>query len=321
MQNLIHILVRGMAMPCPSVAGGHARQKGAPISMRLLKAMQEAERFSPTEQSVIDYIMRNPQEIAELSIRELAERTFTSPAAVFRLCQKFGLKGYNEFKIRFMSEMSRAVQDGSVSAIIRRPITDKDSIGDIVRKMAALEVEAIEETKNEMDLTQLERIARRMDKATVIDLYAYDQNYAIAETAVYNLLQVKRAAVAHNAMNSQFSQALISDKTHFAILISRSGENRKLMRTAKILKERHVPTALLSCQKDAPLAKICDEFLYVANTLDYLDCGGNIFSVGVRYYLDVLFGIFLSRNFQEIEEFYDVFEASIGHPDEKDRLW
>ena len=59
----------------------------------------------------------------------------------------------------------------------------------------------------------------------------------------------------------------------------------------------------------------------VKNTLDYLDCGGNIFSVGVRYYLDVLFGIFLSRNFQEIEEFYDVFEASIGHPDEKDRLW
>ena len=289
--------------------------------MRLLKAMREAERFSPTEQSVIDYMLKNPTEIASLSIRELAERTFTSPAAVFRLCQKLGLKGYNEFKIRFMSEMSRAVQDGSVSAIIRRPITDKDSIGDIVRKMAALEVEAIEETKNEMDLTQLERIARRMDKATVIDLYAYDQNYAIAETAVYNLLQVKRAAVAHNAMNSQFSQALISDKTHFALLISRSGENQRLMRTAKILKERHVPTALLSCQKDAPLAKICDEFLYVANTLDYLDCGGNIFSVGVRYYLDVLFGIFLSRNFQEIEEFYDVFEASIGHPDEKDRLW
>jgi len=122
-------------------------------------------------------------------------------------------------------------------------------------------------------------------------------------------------------MNSQFSQALISDKTHFALLISRSGENRRLMRTAKILKERHVPTALLSCQKDAPLSKLCDEFLYVANTLDYLDCGGNIFSVGVRYYLDVLFGIFLSRNFREIEEFYDVFEASIGHPDEKDRLW
>jgi peptidoglycan hydrolase CwlO-like protein len=47
----------------------------------------------------------------------------------------------------------------------------------------------------------------------------------------------------------------------------------------------------------------------------------DIYINGQISYLDVLFGIFLSRNFQEIEEFYDVFEANIGHPDEKDRLW
>ena len=289
--------------------------------MRILKAMQEAERFSPTEQAVIDYMQKNPQEIASLSIRELAERTFTSPAAVFRLCQKFGLKGYNEFKIRFMSEMSRAVQDSSVSAIMRRPITDKDSVRDIVRKMAALEIEAIEETRNEMDMEQLERIANMMDKAAVIDIYAYDQNFALAETAVYNLLQVKKTAVAHNAMNSQFSQAMIADKSHLAIIISRSGENQRLMRTAKILKERRVPTVLLSRAKDAPIASLCDEFLYVANTFEYLDCGGNIFSVGIRYYFDVLVGILLSRHYNEIENFYCVFENHIGHPEDSDRLW
>ena len=289
--------------------------------MRLLKAMQEAERFSPTEQSVIDYITKNPQEIATISIRELADRTFTSPAAVFRLCQKLGLKGYNEFKIRFMSEMSRSSADHDISAMISRPITDKDSVRDIVRKMAAIEIEAIEETKNEMDMAQLERIANLMEKAAVIDIYAYDQNYSLAETAVYNLLQVKQTAVAHNSMNSQFSQALISDKSHFAIIISRSGENKRLLRTAKILRECHVPTALLTCNKDTPLSRICDEFLYVANTLEYLDCGGNIFSVGVRYYMDVLVGIILSRHFKNIERFYDVFEACIGRPDAKDRLW
>ena len=113
--------------------------------MRLLKAMQEAERFSPTEQSVIDYMLKNPRDLATLSIRELAERTFTSPAAVFRLCQKLGLKGYNEFKIRFMSEMGRT-EGGHIPPVMRRPITDRDAPPDIVRKMAALEIEAIEES-------------------------------------------------------------------------------------------------------------------------------------------------------------------------------
>ncbi|MBR2214913.1 MAG: MurR/RpiR family transcriptional regulator [Selenomonadaceae bacterium] len=288
--------------------------------MRLLKAMQEAERFSPTEQSVIDYMLKNPRDLATLSIREVAERTFTSPAAVFRLCQKLGLKGYNEFKIRFMSEMGRT-EGGRIPPVMRRPITDKDAPPDIVRKMAALEIEAIEETKNELDTAQLQRIVERMEAARCIDIYAYDQNYAIAVAAVYNLLQVKQMAVAHSSLNSQISQALISDDSHFAFIISRSGENKRLMRTAKILKERRVPVALLTCAREAPLASMCDEFIYVANTIEYLDCGGMIFSVGVRYYFDVLFGMLLARHYHEIESFYDVFEQNIGRQAERDRLW
>ncbi len=289
--------------------------------MKLLKIMQEAERYSPTEQYVIDYMMKEPEELASLSIRELAERTYTSPAAVFRLCRKFGLKGYNEFKIQFLSEMGRARKEGDGTAFLHRPITDKDSISDIVRKMAAIEIEAIEETKNELDLQQMERIAVGIEKAAVVDIYAYDQNYAIAETAVYNLLQVKQNAVAHNAMNSQFSQALISDKTHLAFIISRSGQNQRLMRIAKILHHRKVPTVLFTCDREAPLVPLCDEFIYMANTLDYLDCGGMVFSVAVRYCFDVIFGLLLSRRYREIEEFYDVFEDNIGHADDPDRVW
>ena len=73
--------------------------------------------------------------------------------------------------------------------------------------------------------------------------------------------------------------------------------------------------------KDAPIAPLCDEFLYVANTFEYLDCGGNIFSVGIRYYFDVLVGILLSRHYNEIENFYCVFEDNIGHAGDSNRLW
>ena len=68
--------------------------------MRLLRKMQEPERFSPAEQNMINYILSHKREMAELSIRELAEKTYSSPAGIFRLCQKLGLKGYNEFKLR-----------------------------------------------------------------------------------------------------------------------------------------------------------------------------------------------------------------------------
>jgi DNA-binding MurR/RpiR family transcriptional regulator len=289
------------------------------VAVRLLKAMQEGERFSSTEENIVEYILANPAQISEMTTRELAEKTYTSPAAIFRLCQKLGLKGYNEFKIKFTSEVNRTLPCGA--HIMRRPITDKDSTSDIVRKMAQLEIEAIEETKNEMDLTQMERIAELLDKADIIDVYAYDQNFSLAQMAVYNFLQVKKTAVAHNSLNSQLSAALLSNKSHLAIIISRSGLNQRLIRTARILKKRGIKTVLISVNRETELAKLCDEFLYAANTLEYLDLGGNIFSVAVRYYFDVLVSMLLSRHFQDIETFYDDFENYLGHPDDRNRLW
>ena len=287
------------------------------FAVRLLKAMQEGERFSSTEENIVEYILANPAQISEMTTRELAEKTYTSPAAIFRLCQKLGLKGYNEFKIKFTSAVNRTLPCGA--HIMRRPITDKDSTSDIVRKMAQLEIEAIEETKNEMDLTQMERIAELLDKADIIDVYAYDQNFSLAQMAVYNFLQVKKTAVAHNSLNSQLSAALLSDKSHLAIIISRSGLNQRLIRTARILKKQGIKTILLSVNRETKLACLCDEFLYVANTLDYLDLGGNIFSVGVRYYFDVLVSLLLSRHFTEVESFYKEFENYLGHADDDDR--
>jgi DNA-binding MurR/RpiR family transcriptional regulator len=289
------------------------------VAVRLLKAMQEGERFSSTEENIVEYILANPAQISEMTTRELAEKTYTSPAAIFRLCQKLGLKGYNEFKIKFTSEVNRTLPCGA--HIMRRPITDKDSTSDIVHKLAQLEIEAIEETKNEMDLTQMERIAELLDKADIIDVYAYDQNFSLAQMAVYNFLQVKKTAVAHNSLNSQLSAALLSDKSHLAIIISRSGLNQRLIRTARILKKRGIKTVLISVNRETELAKLCDEFLYAANTLEYLDLGGNIFSVAVRYYFDVLVSMLLSRHFQDIETFYDDFENYLGHPDDRNRLW
>ena len=280
------------------------------FAVRLLKAMQEGERFSSTEENIVEYILAHPAQISEMTTRELAEKTYTSPAAIFRLCQKLGLKGYNEFKIKFTSEVNRTLPCGA--HIMHRPITDKDSTSDIIRMLAQLEIEAI---------AQMERIASILDKAAIIDIYAYDQNYSLAQMAVYNFLQVKKTAVAHNSLNSQLCAALVTDSSHAAIIISRSGINQRLIRTAKILKKRKVKTILLSVNRETELAGLCDEFLYVANTLEYLDMGGNIFSVGARYYFDVMVSMLLSRHFKDVESFYTEFEDYLGHPEDKNRLW
>lgn len=277
--------------------------------MRLLKMMQERERFSETEQGTLTYILAHASEMGELTIRELSTRACTSPAAVFRLCQKLGMKGYNDFKLKFISETSRTLREGHIT---HRPITRQDKPEDIVRKMAGLEIESIEETKNELDIAQLTRVADAVEAATCIDLYAYDQNHFLAQAAAYNFLQVGCPIVTvHPALNSQIASAMLADKTHLAMLLSRTGINRRILRVAEILKQRGTPMVLFSPVANSPLAHLADEYFYVANTVEYLDCGGAMYSVGVRYLFDVLFGILLARRSQNIEDFEKEFDEQM----------
>ncbi|MDM8142423.1 MurR/RpiR family transcriptional regulator [Megamonas hypermegale] len=295
--------------------------------MRLLKTLSEREKFSAVEQNIIKYILDNPKEIVNMSIRELANKTFTSSAAIFRLCQKCGLKGYTEFKIKFISEVNRTsdFENDELEKPIRdlhRPINGKDDVKSVVRKMAFLQIEAIEETKNEINYKQLERVADMMNAAGQIVFFGFDLNYYISQSTVYHLVQTGKPAVVYETVNNQVAKAVMFKKEDVAILISRTGENKNLIRISQVLKRKGAKIILLSASRDTSLDKLCDEFIYIANVIDYLSMGGVIFSVGCRYILDVLFGILLSKNYKSVEKFVGKFETVNGKSvHDPNRLW
>lgn len=295
--------------------------------MRLLKTLSEKEKFSAVEQNIIKYILDNPKEIVNMSIRELANKTFTSSAAIFRLCQKCGLKGYTEFKIKFISEVNRTsdFENDELEKPIRdlhRPINGKDDVKSVVRKMAFLQIEAIEETKNEINYKQLERVADMMNAAGQIVFFGFDLNYYISQSTVYHLVRTGKPAVVYETVNNQVAKAVMFKKEDVAILISRTGENKNLIRISQVLKRKGAKIILLSASRDTLLDKLCDEFIYIANVIDYLSMGGVIFSVGCRYILDVLFGILLSKNYKSVEKFVGEFETVNGKSvHDPNRLW
>ena len=295
--------------------------------MRLLKTLSEREKFSAVEQNIIKYILDNPKEIVNMSIRELANKTFTSSAAIFRLCQKCGLKGYTEFKIKFISEVNRTsdFENDELEKPIRdlhRPINGKDDVKSVVRRMAFLQIEAIEETKNEINYKQLERVADMMNAAGQIVFFGFDLNYYISQSTVYHLVRTGKPAVVYETVNNQVAKAVMFKKEDVAILISRTGENKNLIRISQVLKRKGAKIILLSASKDTSLDKLCDEFIYIANVIDYLSMGGVIFGVGCRYILDVLFGILFSKNYKSVEKFVGEFETVNGKSvHDPNRLW
>lgn len=66
--------------------------------MDLTLRLQRHSGLTQNERYLRDYILRYPGQVARMNARELARASFTSPSAVIRFCQKFGCRGWKDFK-------------------------------------------------------------------------------------------------------------------------------------------------------------------------------------------------------------------------------
>ena len=53
----------------------------------LLRLREVHASLSSTEQQISTFILENPEETTELTVRELATRTFSSPSSGLRVCR------------------------------------------------------------------------------------------------------------------------------------------------------------------------------------------------------------------------------------------
>ncbi len=263
--------------------------------MNLMKKLQEKDSFSPTEQLIVRYMLENKREVPMLSARELAERTYTSSAAVVRLCQRLGLEGYREFKIQFAAE---AAQEETLGLEQQLSITKKDTILSIIDKVTSIDMDALRETRNGLDPADITRAVFLIDHAEHIDIYAIDNNLHIADMLSYQLSHAGKSSTVNHKHCAQYMQAINSKENHLSILISRTGENRRLIEIADILRRQNSKILLLTSEKDSPLANIATQTLCAAAQYKFNELGTFVFLASAKYIVDILYSVIMSRHYE-----------------------
>jgi len=85
-------------------------------------------RPEDTFYSPMQFVLKNLRSVASMSIYELADASFVSPATISRMCRDLGYKNYQEFKISVYSAYRRAVRSVESDQAFRIPREDTDSI-------------------------------------------------------------------------------------------------------------------------------------------------------------------------------------------------
>ena len=72
----------------------------------LLKLRSLEPTMSNAEANIAKYIQNNPEKVCTLTVRQLAEYSYSSPSSVIRVCRSIGFKGFREFREALILELA-----------------------------------------------------------------------------------------------------------------------------------------------------------------------------------------------------------------------
>ena len=262
--------------------------------MALLNNIKKMQ-CTPVEKLIRNYIIQNPNIVLELTTRELAMKTYTSPIAITRFCRKAGYDGFPQFKIKLANEINNITS--FIENIEDTPIKSNDTPFHIMNKIKDLQFLAIEETLTALDYKKIEKLIPLIEKAQQIDLYGSGVNLHIAQEMAYLLSRIGKKVLISDSTNSRLTQAITSNNKHIAFVLSHTGETEKYVKIAKILKERNTTIIAMTGYLNSSLAKLSNFHFYISPGKRFIDMGPIIFATSTRYILYTIFASLFTYNY------------------------
>ena len=137
--------------------------------MSLIQQLKQAQDFTEREKDIARFVLEHPETIENMSSRELGHQTFTSAASVTRFCQKLGVKGFPEFKIKFVSELRDGYLDEKQEKIM---MSERENVVTMVRKITEIQKQAVMETQKEVSYSLFMRAGNIVKVAPPLYFYA-----------------------------------------------------------------------------------------------------------------------------------------------------
>lgn len=228
----------------------------------LLRLREIKENLSSSEKNVVEYIIKNSEDVVELNIRKLASKTYSSPSTIIRIFKKIDLSGYKEFKKNLIFEIANA----KMSHLNQNSeLTKSDDLKTIVDKIIIQNIQSLEDTKHLIDEKKLLECINLIDQSSKILLYGIGSSLNVAKDMYLKFLRLDKPCVYNEDYHSQILQAINSTKNDIAIIFSYSGQTEEMLRCIKILKENKTKTIAITRYGNSPISKAVDHNIFIAS--------------------------------------------------------
>ena len=266
--------------------------------MSLLVQMRQIKDLSPSERHIVDYIFENLNDIFNIGIVDLGERTFTSTATVKRLCKKLGVDSYIDFRLQLSAELTD-YNKNSILETAQTPVGRYDSTDDIIKKVSSQNAKSIIDTMNLNSAETLDSVIVEMSRASRIDFYGVGPSNVVAEDAQIKCMRLGIPSAAFKDRVSMLMNAKAYTKGTLAFLISYTGLTEEIIDVASELARLGIPTVSLTSVSENELSGKCRYNLFVDASESWNRLGGMSSRISTLSMIDILFTALINANYEK----------------------
>ena len=267
--------------------------------MNLFINLKENKDLSKNERILADYILKHPEDVLKMSSKDFGKECFVSTATVYRLCDKLGLSGFSDLKIKITSSLDdyrKSNEDFNFDF----PVNQFQTHYEIIQKIKEDYEQTLNLTANLFSLDQLRLIASAMEKSQIIDVYTSAGNINFALNFQF---QMQEIGIQVNVPIDEYQQRLTaasSNENHLAIIITFGGRGILSDILPRILHKVKTPIVLISSYDYTFKDLDPDYQLYISPYENhYKKISSFSTRLSILYILDVLYTCYFKLDYQE----------------------
>lgn len=214
-------------------------------------------KFSKSEKSIVDLVINDPQFVINATISQLAGRAEISEASVSRFCKRIGLNGFHHLKVMLaqVSVVNDEAQNGP-------SLNSEDKT---LEKLMGDKKDEIEATLDGFDPESTKMVLSVIKEARLIQVMAEGNTYPVALDACFKFNQIGRMAFTASSWEVAMGQALNLTASDVVVVISNSGESKRLIQLIEAAKKNQARVITLTNSDHSPMAALADYNIVTAS--------------------------------------------------------
>jgi len=223
-----------------------------PKKQCLSEITKKYSMLSPVEKKIADYILKNPQKVLNMSVRDISKEADVVNSAVIRFCKSVGFDGFPEMKIALAMENAKN-EELDFSPFV----SEDDNEEEVLKKIFSANVKALMDTLDCVDKDAFKKAVSLINTSDKIFIYGIGTSAFLANELQYRLMLLGYNAHSFTDVIKMCTSSVAIKKDDLVIGISYSGRTTFVCDSVMCAKENGAKTMCITSFEESPLYDMC----------------------------------------------------------------